>query len=61
MFYQSNDWSKYRPRFVLAEILEGSLHNIDREQLVQFMRKQGYEVYTKLIRTVFFEDLKVSH
>lgn len=55
---QSNDWSKYRPRFVLAEILEGSLHNIDKEKLVQFMTKQGYEVYTKLIRTVFFEDLK---
>jgi FkbM family methyltransferase len=38
---QSNDWSKYRPRFVLAEILAGSLHNIDQDKVVQFMKEQG--------------------
>ena len=58
---QSNNWSKYRPRFVLAEILGGRLHNIDKQELVQFMRKQGYEVHTKLMRTVFFEDLQANH
>lgn len=58
---QSNDWSKYRPRFVLAEILGSSLHNIHQNKLVQFMREQGYAVYAKQANTVFFEDLQVSH
>jgi FkbM family methyltransferase len=53
---QSNNWSKYRPRFVLAEILGGSLHNIQQDKVVQFMKEQGYAVYAKLMRTVFFED-----
>ena len=58
---KSNDWSKYRPRFVLAEILSSSLHNIDQNKIVQFMREQGYATYAKLANTVFFEDLQVSH
>jgi hypothetical protein len=58
---KSNDWSKYRPRFVLAEILGSSLHNIDQDKIVQFMREQGYVVYAKQVHTVFFEDLQVSH
>jgi FkbM family methyltransferase len=58
---QSNDWSKYRPRFVLAEILGTSLYNINQDKVVQFMREQGYAVYAKQLNTVFFEDLQVSH
>lgn len=54
---QSNDWSKYRPGFVLVEILEGSLHNIDQDKVVQFMKEQGYAVYAKQINTVFLKDL----
>jgi FkbM family methyltransferase len=58
---ESNDWSKYRPRFVLAEILEDSLHNIQQDKVVQFMREQDYEVYAKLMNMVFFKDLQVNH
>jgi FkbM family methyltransferase len=58
---QSNDWSKYRPRFVLAEILGNSLLSINKNKVVQFMRKHGYKVCAKQMNTVFFEDLQVSH
>ena len=58
---KSNDWSKYRPRFVLTEILNSRLHNIDQNKIVQFMREQSYATYAKLANTVFFEDLQVSH
>jgi FkbM family methyltransferase len=58
---QSNDWSKYRPRFVLAEILGRSMHNINQDKVVQFMREQGYIVYAKQVNTVFFEDIQISH
>jgi len=58
---QSNDWSKYRSGFVLVEILEGSLHNINQDKVVQFMKEQGYAVYAKQINTVVFEDLYANH
>ena len=57
---QSNDWSKYRPRFVLVELQKRSLHNISKDKVVQFMRKHGYDVYAKQVNTVFFEDLHVN-
>jgi FkbM family methyltransferase len=58
---QSNDWSKYRPRFVLAEILKSSLNNIEDNNVVRFMKKQGYIIYAKQMNTVFFEDLHINH
>ncbi len=54
---QSNDWSKYRPRFVLAEILKRDFHDLKHDSVVLFMREQNYAVYAKQINTVFFEDL----
>ena len=58
---QSNDWSKYRPRFVLAEILKSSLNNIEDNNVVRFMKKQGYIIYAKQMNTVFFEDFHINH
>ena len=53
---KSNDWSKYRPKYVLVEILGFSLHDIDRSDIVQFMRNIGYLICTKCRNTVFFEE-----
>jgi FkbM family methyltransferase len=58
---QSNDWSKYRPRFALVELLQSSLHSIDKHKVVQFMRRHGYQVYAKQMNTVFFKDIQISH
>ena len=54
---QSNDWFKYRPKFVLAEVLNSSLHDLDQDPVVSFMRDQNYVVYAKLVNTVFFKDI----
>ena len=54
---QSNDWSKYRPKFVLAEVLNSSLHDLDQDPVVRFMRDQNYVVYAKLVNTVFFKEI----
>jgi len=53
---KSNDWSKYRPKFVLAEILGSSLHEIEQSEIGQFMRDQNYVLYAKCMNTVFFKD-----
>ena len=34
---KSNDWNKYRPTYVLAEILTSSLHEIEQSEIGQFM------------------------
>lgn len=53
---ESNDWSRYRPRFVLAEILGSSLHEIEQSEIGQFMHDQNYMLYAKCMNTVFFKD-----
>lgn len=53
---KSNDWKKYRAKFVLVEILNGSLHDIEQSDIGQYMRHLGYIVYAKCINTVFFKD-----
>ena len=52
---KSNDWTKYRPKFVLVEILSSSLHNIDQTIIGQLMNSVGYEVFAKCVNTVFFK------
>ena len=56
----SNDWSRYRPKFVLAEILGSSLHEIELSEIGQFMRDQNYVLYAKCMNTVFFKDSLVQ-
>ena len=53
---KSNDWSKYRPKLVLSEVLGSSLHDLDKDPLVKFMEQQCYVVYAKQVNTVFFRD-----
>jgi FkbM family methyltransferase len=51
---KSNDWSIYRPSYVLAEIISGSLNTLDQNEVTQFMKSQGYNIYAKCANTVFF-------
>lgn len=57
---QSNDWSKYRPKFVLAEVLNSSLHDIEADPAAQFMKKNGYVLYAKQVNTIFFKDASIK-
>jgi FkbM family methyltransferase len=52
---KSNDWTKYRPKFVLAEILNGSLNDIEKSSIGRLMANNGYLVYAKCVHTVFFK------
>ncbi len=54
---KSNDWSKYRPKFVLVEILENDFNQIEENQVNKFMKIQNYVIFAKLDNTVFFKDL----
>lgn len=53
---KSNDWSRYRPRIVLVELLESSLHGLENNPVTEFMKESGYALYGKQVNTVFFKD-----
>jgi hypothetical protein len=52
---KSNDWAKYRPKFVLAEILNSSLNDIEKSSIGRLMANNDYLVYAKCVNTVFFK------
>lgn len=53
---KSNDWSKYRPKVVLAEIFELDMSDLENNELTAFMQNVGYAFYAKTVNTVFFVD-----
>ena len=53
---KSNDWSKYRPKFVLVEILNSSIYNLENDPIFQFMKEKNYFIFSKQVNTVFFKD-----
>jgi hypothetical protein len=51
---QSNDWQRFRPRVLLAEIIGSSLEHVADDPIYGFLRAQGYAIYAKTAQTVFF-------
>jgi len=54
---RSNDWSRFRPTYVLAESL--GMHDIYQvldSPLHFFMRQNGYSLFAKCLNTLFFID-----
>jgi hypothetical protein len=52
---QSNDWTRYRPRFVLAETLRTDIVGLTQCPVATFMRDVGYSPVSKAYNTAFFE------
>lgn len=53
---QSNDWSKYRPTYLLVECLESGLSSISDEPIHRFLSERGYTLYAKTVNTLFYQD-----
>ena len=51
---RSNDWSRYRPRFILAETLRTDMLHLSECSVVQFLRSVGYTPVGKAYNTSFF-------
>lgn len=54
---QSNDWGRFRPRFIVAE--DADIQTLDRicdSSLVQFLMAQGYHPVAKTSVSVFFRS-----
>ena len=67
---ESNDWVRYRPLYVLVEILEQvnglhdgdfvSLSEIEKSEISLFMKKNGYTLYLRSGNRVIFRDVSGS-
>jgi FkbM family methyltransferase len=55
---QSNDWTRFRPRFVLAETLRADLLSIQEGDVSKFLAGVGYVPIAKAYNTTFFERRK---
>lgn len=51
---RSNDWSRYRPRFILAETLRTDMLSLGECPVVQFLRTVSYRPVGKAYNTSFF-------
>jgi FkbM family methyltransferase len=55
---QSNDWSKYRPDFILIEIhSDGRNWEIPSCSVTQYMREQGYEIVGQGFVTTLYKNV----
>jgi FkbM family methyltransferase len=53
---KSNDWSRYRPRFLLVERLDLAFPALLEDELYLYLKAQHYELYAKTVNTLFFQD-----
>lgn len=53
---RSNNWDRYRPRYVLVEALESSIENLASDATYKFMRDRGYNLLAKTLNTLIFMD-----
>ena len=52
---KSSNWEKYRPDFVLAEIIGSSLDTLANSDIHAFMKQAGYAAHAKTAHTVVFK------
>ncbi|WPC41028.1 FkbM family methyltransferase [Clostridium sp. JS66] len=53
---KSNDWKEYRPKILLIEDLNFDFSNVSKNELYNFIIKNGYELIGRANRTVFYKD-----
>lgn len=51
---RSNDWARYRPTYLLAELLGTDFEELQNHEIVRFLRDNGYRPISKLYNTVIF-------
>ncbi len=53
---QSNDWTKFRPAYLLVECLQSSISAVEGEPMHRFLIGHGYSLYAKTVNTFFYRD-----
>ena len=51
---RSNDWSLFRPKFILVEVLGSTWETLNSSEVTKFLSDRGYDIVAKCTNTVFF-------
>ena len=54
MVLKSNDFTKYKPKVILVEILGSSLKDIEDNEITKYLKQYDYSIYAKAVNTVIF-------
>lgn len=55
---RSNDWSRFRPRVLLVEILDFDMGASQKGAVHDFVLAQGYEMFAKTYNTLLYKDAR---
>lgn len=55
---RSNDWNKYRPNYLIIEILSKKIEGINKDKIYQFLKKENYSIIAVTGRSVIFKSEK---
>jgi FkbM family methyltransferase len=50
----SNDWDRYKPRIIVAELLGAGFSEMEQTELYQFLVARGYKLHSKLVNSAIF-------
>jgi hypothetical protein len=51
---RSNDWTKFRAKVIVAELLITSLADIEKSEIYRFLTERGYRLYAKMYNSAVF-------
>ena len=54
----SNDWARFRPGFVLVEMLDAEVFSLEMSVAGQMLASVGYVPFARCVNTVFFYDAR---
>jgi FkbM family methyltransferase len=57
---KSNDWSRFRPKFVLVEMLNCSIKDIAISRTYKYLSEFEYDFFAKTLNTVFFQRVDIK-
>jgi len=52
----SNNWSKYRPKYLIVEVAPGTVEDLLNDPMHLFLKDKGYSCYSKLSRSALYVD-----
>lgn len=55
---QGNDWTRYRPKIVLIEILDFNIQNMNQNPVHNFLVAEKYQIIAMTTRTIFYKDVR---
>lgn len=55
---RSGDWKRFRPRFIVLEILDTPFNRLQHNPCIIYLQNQGYEVLTRGLRSVILRNIK---